>query len=46
MDELERRANWWVERDRPLVQRVYRFAEGMMGLKEFESTVRQRARRP
>jgi 1-acyl-sn-glycerol-3-phosphate acyltransferase len=36
MDELERRANWWVERDRPLVERIYRYAEGMMGLKEFE----------
>jgi hypothetical protein len=36
MDELERRANWWVERDRPLVGRIYRYAEGMMGLKEYE----------
>jgi 1-acyl-sn-glycerol-3-phosphate acyltransferase len=36
MDELERRANWWVERDRPIVSRIYRFAEGMMALKEYE----------
>ncbi|MFO0951482.1 MAG: lysophospholipid acyltransferase family protein [Isosphaeraceae bacterium] len=36
MDELERRALWWVGRDRPLVPRIYRYAEGMMGLKEFE----------
>ena len=36
MDELERRANWRVDRARPLVERVYRYAEGMMGLKEFE----------
>jgi Acyltransferase len=36
MDELERRANWRIVRDWPLVERVYRYAEGMMCLKEFE----------
>lgn len=36
MDELERRAHWFVDRDRPIVERLYRYAEGMMGLKEFE----------
>lgn len=36
MDQLERRANWRPDRTRPLVERVYRYAEGMMGLKEFE----------
>jgi Acyltransferase len=36
MDELERRANWRVDRTRPFVERAYRYAEGMMGLKEFE----------
>jgi len=36
MDELERRANWRVDPARPLVERVYRYAEGMLGLKEFE----------
>ena len=36
MGELERRANWRVDPSRPLVGRVYRYAEGMMGLKEFE----------
>ncbi|MGE3819896.1 MAG: lysophospholipid acyltransferase family protein, partial [Isosphaeraceae bacterium] len=36
MDELERRAHWFVDRERPIVERLYRYAEGMMGLKEFE----------
>lgn len=36
MDALERRANWWVRRDLPLVERIYRFALGMLCLKEYE----------
>ena len=36
MDELERRATWWVRRDRPLVDRIYHYAQGMIGLKEYE----------
>lgn len=36
MDALERRANWRVDRDRPLVARIYRYAEAMMALKEIE----------
>jgi len=36
MDELERRATWWLRRDLPLAGRVYHYAEGMLGLKEFE----------
>jgi 1-acyl-sn-glycerol-3-phosphate acyltransferase len=36
LDDLERRANWRVDRARPLVERVYRYAEGMLGLKETE----------
>src|SRR5205807_620386 len=36
MDELERRATWWLQRDRPLVERLYHYAGGMIGLKEYE----------
>jgi 1-acyl-sn-glycerol-3-phosphate acyltransferase len=36
MDELERRASWWVDRDRDLVERIYHFAVGMLHLKEYE----------
>jgi 1-acyl-sn-glycerol-3-phosphate acyltransferase len=36
MDDLERRANWWVDRRRSLVERIYHYAEGMLHLKEFE----------
>ena len=36
MDRLERRFTWWPENGQPLVDRIYRFAEGMLGLKEFE----------
>jgi 1-acyl-sn-glycerol-3-phosphate acyltransferase len=36
MDELERRVTWWPQRCRPLVERIYFFAEGMLNLKEFE----------
>lgn len=36
MDRLEVRFTWWPETGRPLVERLYRFAEGMLGLKEFE----------
>ena len=36
MDELERRATWWLQRDRPLVERLYHYARGMINLKEYE----------
>lgn len=36
MDELERRATWWLQRGRPLDWRLYHYAQGMMGLKEYE----------
>ena len=36
MDELERRLTWWPRRDRTLVDRIYDYAEAMIGLKEFE----------
>ena len=36
MDELERRLTWWPRRDRALVERIYDYAEAMIGLKEFE----------
>lgn len=36
MDQLERRFTWWPESAAPLVDRIYRFAEGMLCLKEFE----------
>jgi 1-acyl-sn-glycerol-3-phosphate acyltransferase len=36
MDELERRAHWWVDRERPLVERIHRFASAMLGLVESE----------
>jgi hypothetical protein len=36
LDELEQRANWRVDRGRPLVERIYRYGEGMMLLKEME----------
>jgi 1-acyl-sn-glycerol-3-phosphate acyltransferase len=36
MDDLESRFTWWHHRDRSLVERIYRFAEGMLALKELE----------
>jgi 1-acyl-sn-glycerol-3-phosphate acyltransferase len=36
MDRLEAHANWWPRADRALVERIYDFAEAMMGLKEYE----------
>ncbi len=36
MDRLEAHANWWPRADRSLVERIYDFAGGMMGLKEYE----------
>lgn len=36
LDTLERRANWRVDRDRPLLSRIYRYAEAMMAVKEVE----------
>ena len=36
MDELERRATWWVDRNKNLVERIYHYAGGMLHLKEYE----------
>jgi 1-acyl-sn-glycerol-3-phosphate acyltransferase len=36
MDRLERHVGWRVDRNWPLVPRIYRFAEAILGLKEFE----------
>ena len=36
MDRLEDRFTWRPRPDRPLVERIYRYAEGMLGLKELE----------
>jgi 1-acyl-sn-glycerol-3-phosphate acyltransferase len=36
MDRLEARFTWRRGRERPLVERIYRYAEGMIGLKELE----------
>ena len=36
MDRLEARFTWWPRSDRPLVERVYTYAEGLLGLKELE----------
>jgi 1-acyl-sn-glycerol-3-phosphate acyltransferase len=36
MDELESRFTWRHRHDLPLADRIYRFAEGMLGLKEME----------
>ncbi len=36
MDRLERRFTWWNDREKSLVERIYRFAEGMLALKELE----------
>jgi len=36
MDRLEARFTWWPRSDRPLVERIYGYAEGLLGLKELE----------
>ena len=36
MDRLEERLTWRVQDHRPLVERIYHYAEAMLGLKEFE----------
>ncbi len=36
MDTLEARFTWWDPGGRPLVERLYRYAEGMLGLRELE----------
>jgi 1-acyl-sn-glycerol-3-phosphate acyltransferase len=36
MDTLEARFTWWDPGGRPLVERLYRYAEGMLALKELE----------
>jgi 1-acyl-sn-glycerol-3-phosphate acyltransferase len=36
MDRLESRFTWRRQSDRPVIERIYRFAEGMLGLKELE----------
>jgi 1-acyl-sn-glycerol-3-phosphate acyltransferase len=36
MDTLEARFTWWDPGNRPLVERLYRYAEGMLALKELE----------
>lgn len=36
MDGLERRLTWWPRRDKTLEDRIYDYAEAMIGLKEFE----------
>jgi 1-acyl-sn-glycerol-3-phosphate acyltransferase len=36
MDRLEARFTWWPRSDRSLVERIYTYAEGLLGLKELE----------
>jgi 1-acyl-sn-glycerol-3-phosphate acyltransferase len=36
METLEARFTWWHPGDRPLVERLYRYAEGMLALRELE----------
>jgi 1-acyl-sn-glycerol-3-phosphate acyltransferase len=36
LDDLEERFTWRHRHDRPLADRIYRYAEGMLGLKELE----------
>jgi 1-acyl-sn-glycerol-3-phosphate acyltransferase len=36
MSRLEARFTWWPRSDRSLVERIYRYAEGLLGLKELE----------
>lgn len=36
MDDLESRLTWWHHRERSLVERVYRYAEAMLAVKEIE----------
>jgi len=36
MDRLEARFTWWNRHDMTLIERIYRYAEGMLALKELE----------
>lgn len=36
MDRLENRFTWWPQKQKPLVDRLYHYAEGILGLKEYE----------
>jgi 1-acyl-sn-glycerol-3-phosphate acyltransferase len=36
MNRLEGRFTWWPQNHRPLVDRIYHYAEGILGLKEYE----------
>lgn len=36
MDRLEARFTWWNRRETPLMERIYRYAEGLLVLKELE----------
>ncbi len=36
MNRLEARFTWWARTDLPIVTRIYRYAEGLLGLKELE----------
>jgi len=36
MEQLETRFTWWPRSDRSLVDRIYEYAEGVLGLKEYE----------
>jgi 1-acyl-sn-glycerol-3-phosphate acyltransferase len=36
MDRLEARFTWWPRTDLPIVERIYRYAEGLLVLKELE----------
>ena len=36
MSRLEARFTWWPREDRPLVERIYTYAEGLLALKELE----------
>ncbi|WP_422927388.1 1-acyl-sn-glycerol-3-phosphate acyltransferase [Singulisphaera sp. PoT] len=36
MERLETRFTWWPRSDRSLVERIYEYAEGVLGLKEYE----------
>ncbi len=36
MEQLETRFTWWPRTERPLIDRIYEYAEGVLGLKEYE----------
>jgi hypothetical protein len=36
MNQLEARFTWWPRLDLSIVERIYRYAQGLLGLKEFE----------